>query len=326
MLSFLERHVVVCLIGAVAAVFAIYEISVLFVAYSGEAYVESNVILIAPEVSGPLASIAVRDDQVVTQGALIAEIDRTPFELAVAVAQTQVKLAADRAHMAQDAIAESQASLAASQASAADAQLQLTRAETLTRNGDMAAEGLDAARRNALVSAADVRKAQGQVTVTQNSVTVSKAEQDAAARALDQAQYNLSRTRIVSPVAGRVAPMSMHTGDYAHAGQAIAAVVSSEDWRIMASMNERHLARLRPGQTVWFTVGSDPWRLHRGAVRAIAPGVARAETPERALPYVPLETDWIRLPRRFPIVVDMGDLPKTLPLFRGADARVWVWF
>ena len=326
MLAFLERHVVACLLGAVVAVFLIYEISVQFVAYSSDAYVESNVILVAPEVSGPLTKVMVHDDDWIEAGAGLAEIDPTPFQIAVALAQANVDLADKRAATAADAIAESQASLAAAQASKDDADQQLTRDQTLIQTRDVSDEALDTARRNALVAGAEVRKAQGLLTVAESLIAERKAEQAASARALDKARYELSRTRIVAPVAGRVAPLTTRAGDFAHAGEAVAAIVSNENWRIYASVNERHLKRLRVGQAVWYTIGSDPWRLHVGSVRSIAPGIARSETPERALPYAPLETDWIRLPRRFPVVVDLGEAARTLPLYRGADARVWIWF
>ena len=326
MLSFIERHVVGCIVGTILAVFAAYEISALFLAYSGEAYVDSDVILISPQVSGPLASVAVRDDALVERGALIAEIDRTPFAIAVDSAEAEVRLAADRVQDAQSAIAESRASVAAAQASFNDAALEKARAQSLSRSQDISTAELDNAERNALVAAAELRKAQSLLAVAEGLAAVRRTERDAAAVALTQAKYELSRTHVLAPVAGRIAPLTVRAGDFAQAGAPIAAVVSRENWRLMAEIDERHLLRLRAGQTVWFTIGSDPWRLHVGKVRAVAPGVARRPTSAGALPYIPLETNWIRLPRRFPVVVDIGDLAKTLPLFRGADARVLIWF
>ena len=267
-----------------------------------------------------------RDDSVVQPGDLVAEIDRTPFAIAVASAEAEVKLAADRAKVAEIGIEESQASVSAAQASYDDSAREKGRAESLSHAEDISAAALDNAQRNALVAAAELRKAQGLLAVAEDMVTVRHAELDAASQALAKAQYDLACTRITAPVAGRVAPLMVRAGDFMRAGDPLAAVVSRENWRIMAEVDERHLKRLQAGQTVWFTIGSDPWRLHIGRVRAVAPGIARRPTSEGVLPYIPLETNWIRLPRRFPVVVDIGDLPKTLPLYRGANARVLIWF
>lgn len=204
MLSFMERHVVACLLGAVAAVFLLYETSVRFFAYTGDAYVDSNVAFVAPEVSGPLAQVAVKDDARVEAGATIAEIERTPF--ALASAQVEVALAFPRKKMAQDAIAESQAMVQAAQASWDDAERERIRAEKLSQTGDISAAALDAARRDSLVAAAELRKVQSLLAVAEGLVAVRQAEHDTAARTLDKAQYDLSRTRITAPVAGRVAP------------------------------------------------------------------------------------------------------------------------
>jgi multidrug efflux system membrane fusion protein len=326
LLSFIERHVVVCILGAVLFVFAAFETTTLFFAYTGEAYVDSDVIMVAPQVSGPLAKVAVRDDAPVEPGAVIAEIDRTPFALAVASAQAEVELAVERVRLAEDAIAESRASVAAAQASAADAAREQARAQSLSQDRDISSAALDNAQRDALVAAAGLQKAQGLLATAEALVAVRRAEREAARQKLATAQYELSRARILAPRAGRVAPLRVRVGDFVHAGDPLAAVVSGEDWRIMAAVDEGRLKRLRVGQSVWFTIGSDPWRLHVGAVRSISPGVARRPNGEGALPYVAPDTNWIRLPRRFPVVIDIGDLAKSARLYRGADARVLIWF
>jgi multidrug efflux system membrane fusion protein len=118
-------------------------------------------------------------------------------------------------------------------------------------------------------------------------------------------------------------PMVFQFGDYLTAGRPVVAVVSDENWRLVLNLPERHLKGLKVGQGVYCYIGSDPWRIHRGRIRSIAPGVARSIDPSQVLPYVNLSTDWIRLPRRFPVEIDLGDLPKKERLFVGSDANVF---
>ncbi len=54
--------------------------------------------------------------------------------------------------------------------------------------------------------------------------------------------------------------------------------------------------------------------------------MARSQDNPQVLPYVDPTTDWVRLPRRFPIEITIDDWPETLGLFNGADARVLIWF
>jgi multidrug efflux system membrane fusion protein len=102
------------------------------------------------------------------------------------------------------------------------------------------------------------------------------------------------------------------------------AVVTDENWRVVANVTERHLGRIGPGQRAWVMLGSDPWRLHEGRVRSLGPAIARSDAPAGVIPYVPAQTDWVLLPRRFPVEIDLPGLAGAIPAFRGGNARVLV--
>jgi Fusaric acid resistance protein family/HlyD family secretion protein len=126
---------------------------------------------------------------------------------------------------------------------------------------------------------------------------------------------------LIAPVSGRIAPLLVRAGDYVNSGHAIIAIVSDQNWRLVVNLAERHLHGLKVGQPVWCYIGSDPWKIHPGKVRSIAPGVARSVNPAGILPYVDLNTDWIRLARRFPVEIDLGDLPQRERLFLGSECQ-----
>ena len=119
-----------------------------------------------------------------------------------------------------------------------------------------------------------------------------------------------------------MAPFQLRPGDYVKTGEVVLAVVSDQDWHVVANLKDKHLAGLSPGQPVWLTIASDPGRIHRGQVESIAPGIARGPQRPGALPYIEPHTDWIRLSRRFPVRINLGSLPQQRTLFHGADARV----
>jgi multidrug efflux system membrane fusion protein len=105
------------------------------------------------------------------------------------------------------------------------------------------------------------------------------------------------------------------------------AVVTDRNWRVVANLTERHLPRIVPGQPVLVMLGSDAWRIHRGTVRDIAAAIARTPTPQGGvIPYVEPQTDWVRLPRRVPVEIDIPGLAQRVPAFRGGNARVLVLF
>jgi len=218
--------------------------------------------------------------------------------------------------MAADRIASQEAQLD-------DAKVAFERATDLRKLGNIAQQSLDDARRTFEVATALLRATQAARVTAEQEVSVQAASVAGARAAVARAKYDLDRTVLVAPVAGRVAPLIVRVGDYLTAGRPIVAIVSDENWRLVVNLPERHLKGLKVGQRVYCYIDSDPWRIHAGKVRSVAPGVARSLDPSQILPYVNLTTDWIRLPRRIPVEIDLGDLPKKQRLFVGGDANVF---
>jgi multidrug efflux system membrane fusion protein len=328
MLAWIENHVIRVVLGGALLLWLAYEATGLVVAYSGDVRVTAALVAVAPQVGGPIAALPVRPDQQVAAGEALLTIEPRPFALAVASATAARDVADRQLSLAQDAVAGTQATEDQARARLTDAQAALTRDQALGRSGYMPQARVDDATRDAAVAEGELRRAEVAATVARQLVEVRRAELAAAGAALDRAAYDLSRTRVAAPLAGRIAPFEARQGDMLAPGQAVLTLVTDADWRLVANVAERHLRRLRPGQTVWVLLGSDPWRLHRGRVRSIAPAVlsAPATASEAVVPVVPPETDWIRLPQHFPIEVTLPDLPAGVPLFHGATARVLVWF
>ncbi|MGH2342222.1 HlyD family secretion protein [Segnochrobactraceae bacterium EtOH-i3] len=326
MLARLLHSPVLLVLTAIVAIFALYETSVRFFAYTADAYVLSNVVVLSAEVPGPISELSVQDNQIVAAGDLLFRIDRRPFELKVegdtaALTQARANLA-----LAKDELAASAAGIASAEAVATNARDAFKRVQRLSSDGFASVAALDVARRDidTALAAADIARAQQSVAAQR--VAVATASISVAEAALNRARYDLSRTVVTAPDAGRVAPFVARVGDYLQPGTAVLALVTGDRRRVVANLNERHLARTRVGQTVWLMLGSDPWRLHRGRVSGISPGIARTDADQPVLPYVEPTTDWVRLPRRFPVEVILDDWPDELGLFVGADARVLVWF
>lgn len=326
MFRWIETHVVRAVLLALAAAVAIYELSALVVAYSADAYVTTDVVVIAPEVSGPIAELPVTENQRVAAGAPLLHIEPRPFAIALAAAEASLDLARQQQAYAAEAVAEAEAAIAMQQARLTDASAVLDRQQILLRDAYVALQRVDDARRDFAVAQAQLHQAEAQAVVARRLVQVRQTEVMSAQAALDRARYELDRTRIVAPAAGRVAPFEARIGTHLAVGQPVLAVVTDQGWRVVANMTERHLGRIAPGQTVWVMLGSDPWRIHAGRVRSLAGAVARSPTPIGVIPYVAPETDWVRLPRRVPVDIEIPGLAGRIPAFRGGNARVLILF
>ena len=322
--SWFTKHPVVSVCGASILIYVLFEIATQVFVYCRDAYVTTDIVFVAPEVSGPIATLAVNDNQQIEMGAIMLIIEREPFEIALREAETARELAKANLGKARDQLGMATSEIELGKASLLDAQKTRDRIEQLSKEGVVSKQNLNDAQKDYQVALAKLHEADNTRLVSIQEITVQTAAVRQAEAAVSKADYELRKTAVLAPVSGRIPPLKIRRGQYLQTGVPAIAVVSSKDWRVVANLPQRHLAGLAVGQKVWFTIGSDPWHWHAGKVRSIAPGVSRSQQAVEALPYVAPSTDWIRLPRRFPVEIDMGQLPERQELFQGADATIWM--
>ncbi len=306
-------------LGLVAA----YFIMGAFVGYTQDAYVRSDLVAIAPEVSGIIQSVAVEDNARVKAGDFLAVIDPKPFELDVALKTQRVAEAKAAAVTQQTAEAASKAAVDAAQAALQLAQTDFSRAQQLTREQFEAQAVLDKATAD-LKSAEDaLARAQAEARVSASRTADANVDIAVAEAELAIAQYALSRTRLTAPVSGYINNLTLRPGAYVAAGQAVIGIVDDSQWRVIANFKEDVASGAKPGTRVWVWLDSDPGRLYRGKVQGVGRAIARSTGPAELLPYVAPTTDWIRLRRRLPVTIYLDPPLPERGLFMGADARVF---
>jgi multidrug efflux system membrane fusion protein len=326
MLNRLLHHPVRIVLATIVLIFVLYEIAVSLFAYSGDAYVTSDVVVLSSEVSGPIASLAVADNAVVVAGDPLFSIDPTPYSLRERQAEAALTQARAGLSVAKDEVIKAQAALASAQAVQREAETALGRVKDLTQQGISTDASLDAALRDAATASANVEMAEASLTAANNRIIAATASIATGQAVLDNARYDRSKTVVTAPAAGRVAPFRKRRGDYLQVGSEVMAIITDTNRRIVAEVAERHLSRLRPRQRAWVTLGSDPWAIHSARVVSVGAGVARQQDAAGVIPYVAPTTDWVRIPQRFPVELSLDDWPADLPFHLGADARVLIWF
>lgn len=121
-----------------------------------------------------------------------------------------------------------------------------------------AAASIDAARAAVATAQSHVSQAEAGVRSAQTGpqqVTAIQARAAAAAAAVqtkraavEQAQLNLSYTRIVAPFAGIVSKRNVEPGQVIQAGQPLVSIVNLDDIWVTANFKETQLGNMRPGQ------------------------------------------------------------------------------
>jgi multidrug resistance efflux pump len=152
-----------------------------------------------------------------------------------------------------------------------------------------------------------------------------KAAFEAAQQQLAQAQINLQRTRVRSPVNGYVTNLLMRVGDYAHAGSANISIIDTDSYWIDGYFEETKMARVCVGDRVEAKLlgYSRPILGHVASVtRGI--GVSDAAAGPQGLPNVDPVYTWVRLAQRVPVRIAIDSVPPGVPLVSGMTATVTV--
>ncbi len=115
--------------------------------FSRDAYITTDVIAVAPEVNGPLTTLAVKDNQEVQRGDLLVKIKPEPFQLDLNRLQADLDLARANVERAKEEVATAGDRIASQQAQLDDAKISFERAMELRKSGDIAPQNLDDVRR-----------------------------------------------------------------------------------------------------------------------------------------------------------------------------------
>lgn len=152
-----------------------------------------------------------------------------------------------------------------------------------------------------------LQQSHAQLAQSQRSVTTVLpliAQREARAAAVRQAQYNLSRCRVVAPFDARVTDLTISEGAYAHIGQRVFTLIDVRTWWVVGNFRESQLKYIRPGMAADLYVMSKPDQRFSGTVDSVAYGVTPQETAlEGSLPNVQRSLAWVHLATRFPVRV-----------------------
>jgi multidrug efflux system membrane fusion protein len=309
----------------VCILFIAWEILTSFIAYTNDAYVRSDLVAVAPQVTGHLITVAVTDDQQVHRGDVLVKIDPEPFELAVNSSQASLQEADANAQAMRDSVAAAQDQLDAANAVLPDLQAAQRRAAALGREGfasrkvqDDALAALRGAQADIAAKRAMLDNLHAQLAARQAAIAVVQAQ-------LDSAEWQLARTTIRAPVDGTVNNLNLQAGDTAQADTPLIGIIAAHNWRIVANYKQGYIASLHPGDTAWIWLDAHPWHFYRARIRSIGRGISRDQGDNGLLPYIAPTTDWIRLPHRFPVTVHLVNPPPGLTLYMGADASCIVF-
>jgi RND family efflux transporter MFP subunit len=161
-------------------------------------------------------------------------------------------------------------------------------------------------------------------TYESNALSARAAHQQAVSN-LEQAQVNLERTRIRSPVDGYVTNLLAQLGDYATVGQRIITVVDANSFWVDGYFEETSLGKIHEGDTATVKLMGYSQAV-RGHVGGVARGinVPNAQPDQAGLASVNPIFTWVRLAQRVPVRIHIDRVPDGVRLVAGMTATVQI--
>ena len=196
------------------------------------------------------------------------------------------------------------------------------KATILNREADLAVKTAQNARRAALTTlSTSIEEKQ----VFEGNAKMAEAALASAKAALVQAEINLQRTEVRSPVDGYVTNLLMRVGDFARAGTANLSVIDEQSYWIDAYFEETKLANIHVGDPVEaMLLGFQA--LISGRIESITGGIsaANAASSTQGLPNVDPIFTWVRLAQRIPVRIRIEQVPPGISLVAGMTCSVSV--
>jgi len=256
-----------------------------FLISTDDAYIEGDIAIISPKVSGYVNKVHVVDNQEVKAGDPLVTLDDGDYRIALEQAEAQVRtqeLSLSRIDAqlagAKAALQQAEAQKGALDAALRGAEINQKRANELqakdvgtVASADNAQVALDQAAANAVAGAASIESAKANISL----LAAQRNEAESTIRSLvlakDKAQRDLSFTVLKAPYDGVIGNVAVQVGDLVSSGKRLAALVPMNDLYIDANFKETQIAKVEPGSKVRIHVDALGKQDIIGTVQSISP-------------------------------------------------------
>jgi len=314
-----------------AIVFVWYMYSDRFTPYTDQARVTEITIPVVPRVSGNLIDVRIKLHSAVKTNDLLFQIDTSQFALAVKGAEANIENVIQQLGAQGASVKAAASAVGVAKAQLDRAQRNYNRTERVIKKNPGALSQADIDRVETSLSQAVENLANAEANLSKVKKQLGPEGENnpqlkLAINQLNNAQLQLSWTKIFAPTDGYIESLNLDVGYYAQAGKPLATLVSKEDLWIQANLKENNLSKMKPGDKVEFILDIAPGRVFKGTVGSIGYGVQTGnKTTPGDLPDIKSKSSWLQDPQRFPVVIEISD-PEVKKLCRaGGQADVVIY-
>ena len=298
-----------------------------FIESTDDAYVGGDVTVIAPQVSGFIATLAVTDNQPVRAGDLLVRLDDRIYRATLAKADAAV--AAEQATLADVAanrtlqlaiIAQAQAELLSTAAAITLTHEDVDRYRTLSNDRFASLQRFQQADAEAREAVAADLKARAVLEASRRRLDVfdtqaqqTRAALQAALADRETARLDVGYTELRAPLDGVIGNRSARLGEFAGVNAQLLSIVPAGGLWVDANFKEDQLAFMRAGQPVTIRADVLPGQAIHGHVDSLAPATGAQFS---VLPAENATGNFTKIVQRVPVRIRLDGAARSLGMLR----------
>jgi membrane fusion protein (multidrug efflux system) len=215
-----------------------------------DAEVDAYLDPVSARINGTVSAVYVDNNQSVKAGQLLIQLDPRDYEVAAEQARAQLAQAQADLNSARQRYVSAVATIRQAEAQNYLAQRNARRFAQLIKLRVVAESEFDQYDATARAQTETVKVDEAAAASAQRTIASRAAQVQQAQAALDQAELNLSYTRISAPAAGIIGSRSAQLAQRVQPGQSLMALTQMDKLWVTANFKETQLVRMRPGQPV----------------------------------------------------------------------------
>jgi multidrug resistance efflux pump len=278
--------------------------------YTSQARVQAFVVPVATEVSGNVLKVYVRNNDEVQPGQRLFDIDPTPYRIALQRSRSDYESVQRSVNASRLAVDAAQAKLRAAVADRVNAEQDSRRLEQIFAEdpGAISIRRVQSAQASLVKARSQEKAAEAELLRAKEAAGASgenNAQLVSARAAIEKAELDFSRTKVIAPARGMVTDLRSDVGQFAQAGAPVMTLIAVHDLWISADMTENNLGNINPGGEAAIVLDVLPGKVWKGRVRSVGSGVGAGQPAQPGtLPTIENSRDWLRRAQRFPVAVE----------------------
>lgn len=298
-----------------------------YFADTDDAYANGSTVNISPAVSGSVVAFYADDTDLVLEGQLLVELDRTYYQIAYEKALANLATQVLQLKQLRDDAFAAQANVEVKKRLLSKSQFDYENRSLLVNSKAVSKEEFIHSQDDLSIAENTLKQAEYQLKTAQDILGNTSIEQhpllEEKKAEVREAYYNINHCSIYAPTTGYIAKRAVNVGQSVQRTSNLMAIIPTTYVWVDANFKETELTYMRVGQsaTVWFDLYGSHVK-YQGKVLGIGLGSGSVFS---IIPPQNATGNWIKIVQRIPVRISLDpEMVKKYPVRLGISAEVKV--